>query len=53
MNKLALFLFLLFAATIFLDFWKRTEKEIQYEWDVESFEDTEVRTSDFNSHSPG
>ncbi|XP_064628203.1 anoctamin-4-like isoform X2 [Lineus longissimus] len=34
-------IFMSLWATLFLEFWKRTEKEIQYEWDVANFEDVE------------
>ena len=31
------------VATMFLEFWKRKQAEIAYEWDLFGFEDEEVR----------
>ena len=36
-------MFLIITATMFLEFWKRRQVEIAYEWDLLGFEDEEVR----------
>ena len=35
-----------YAATLFLEFWKRKQKELEYEWDVADFELEEVSLFD-------
>ena len=39
------------VATMFLEFWKRKQAEIAYEWDLLAFEDEEVCTFGFSMDS--
>ena len=44
---------LFYTATFFLEFWKRKQKMLEYDWDVTDFELEEVNTAmwTFNSRS--
>lgn len=42
MFQINLFFFFSLAAVFFIEFWKRHQKEIEYDWDVSNFEDEEV-----------
>ena len=44
-------IFMALWATFFIEFWKRQQSRIQYDWDVSDYEEIEVRPCDSCSES--
>ena len=45
-----LYEFFMFSATSFIEFWKRRQAVIAWEWDLTNFEEEEQRRPEFDAH---